>query len=365
MHMADTEWRYRTGTDETGPITAEELCQRFACGALRLDVTVWCPPIQQWVSAYTIPAFRKAAASAPPSIQPVALPALSPIRPDLYDKAARAAWVTPLVALLITFCLSTAIRNANHNAPFTPGLRALVNTLMGLFVLGGLLAGVIALYGVRSSRRGRVIVPALLGVGLNGLILLAGVLSIHHGTAASAGTVSQAQLNAEAIASARDYAGWIGDARVAGGVVAVGSLDDQSPAARRVLEKFTTPCSVLAITFTNLNAPAPVRFDPRTLRLLSTQGTIDAVPLEDVLDTARADASEAISEVAAAQVLNPGSKPRTCVCFIPRGIDLHQVAAVTLLVNDQKVTVPGRFYTVEEKQQQYAKNSAVGLDAIQ
>ena len=361
--MADTEWRYRTGNDETGPITGEELCRRFAAGELRLDVTVWCPPIQQWVSAYTIPAFRQAAATAPAPSQPISIPALRPIKLDLYDKAAYAAWIAPLVALVVTFCISLLARLANGNAPPSHGMRALINAIMGLFVLGGLFAGFAAVYGVRSTRRARVMVPALLGIGMNGIIVLAGTLAVHRGTPASAGAVVPAQLGLAGNASAHNYAGWIGTTQMHGGLIVVGSLDDQSPAARRVLDNVTAPCSVLAITISNVNSPAPVNLDPTSLRLLSTQGTIDAVPLEDVLEGARSGTSDALSAVASPLVVSPGPKPQTCICFIPRGIDLHQVAAVTLLVNNQKVMIPGRFFSVEEKQQ-YARNSG-DPDAIQ
>lgn len=361
--MADTEWRYRTGEKETGPITGEDLCRKFATGELRLDASVWCPAVQQWVSGYTIPAFRQAAAAAPPPSQPIAIPDLMPIKPDLYDKAASAAWITPLVALGITLILGMAARHANGNATASSGMRTCINLIMSLFVLGGLFAGVAAIYGVRKSRRARVVIPALVGVGINAMIIFAGAFSLHRGTPASAADAMPVQFGLQQKTPARGYAGWIGTVQVTGGSIVVGSLDDQSPAARRVLDNVTTPCSVLAITISNLNSPTPVSLDPSTLRLLSTQGTIDAVPLDDVLDTARADATEALRNVSSAQLIKRGSKPQTCVCFIPRGIDMHQVAAVTLLVNNQKVMVPGRFFSADEKQQ-YARSSGAP-DAIQ
>lgn len=348
--MAEIQWRYRAGDVEQGPITTEELCRLFAAGTLRLDTIVWCPAVDQWVQAATIPGFRQAAGTAPPSDQPVILRA-NPLPPNnFYQNAAKAAWAAPLLAMAVTFTLAAGASIVNHGAAHTTS-QAINACISGALVLCGFFAGIMALLGAGTSRK-QIRTPAIIGVALNGLIILTGVWTFTAARAASAHPINAAQLYREGISSVEDFPGWIGPARLPGGAVVVGTLDDQSPTARRVLDELTTPCSVITITISNAASASPITLDPSSLRLLSTQGTIDALAPEDVLATARASAIESLRRLSAPQVIPAGQKACVTVCFIPRDIDLHQVAAVTVRINGQKMTIPGRFFSSQEKQKQ-------------
>jgi len=224
--------------------------------------------------------------------------------------------------------------------------------------LCGLFAGVTALVGTGGSRRS-ILAPALIGVVFNSLIILTGIWTISAARSASARPVTQAQLYQEGISSAEDFPGWIGAAKLPGGAIVVGSLDDQSPAARRVLDELTTPCSVVTVTISNSNSASPLALDPASLRLLSTQGTIDVLSPDDVLANIRQGESSPLHKLAAPQIVPAGERACVTICFIPRGIDLHQVAAVTIRLNGQKMTIPGRFLSAPEKQKKLQSVSAI------
>ena len=360
--MADTDWRYRAGDVEQGPITAEDLCRLFAAGTLRLDTVVWCPAVDQWVQAATIPGFRQAAAAAPPSDQPVVVVPAIPAAPNnFYQNAAKAAWAAPLLAIGITLVLAAGASIVNHGAAHTTS-QAINACISGGLVLCGFFAGIMALMGAGTSRK-QIRNPAIVGVALNGLIILTGVWTFSSARAASAHAINAAQLYREGVSSAEDFPGWIGPAKLPGGVVVVGTLDDQSPTARQVLDELTTPCSVVTITISNIASGSPLTIDPSSLRLLSTQGTIDALASEDVLATAHASAIESLRRLSSSQVVPAGQQACVTLCFIPRDIDLHQVAAVTLRINGQKLTIPGRYFSSQEKQKQLQKIPGLQLPA--
>ena len=83
--MSEAMWRYRGG--EIGPLTTEDLCKLFATGTLPLDTDVWCPAVNEWVQARTIPGFREAAAAAAIS-PPVLPPANIDLAPSFTDLVA-------------------------------------------------------------------------------------------------------------------------------------------------------------------------------------------------------------------------------------------------------------------------------------
>lgn len=92
--MADPTWRYRVGNEERGPVTAEEICQLLAQGAIALQTPVWCAAVAKWVPAEIVPGFRQAASRA----AAVAVPDLPPIEtPD--DEPAEAEITVPLEAV--------------------------------------------------------------------------------------------------------------------------------------------------------------------------------------------------------------------------------------------------------------------------
>jgi uncharacterized RDD family membrane protein YckC len=94
--MADPTWRYRVGVEERGPVTAQEICDLLAQGAITLQTPLFCAAVNRWIAAEAIPGFRQAALRA----ETVVVPALPPIEapPAPAEPAATPAAAPPAPA---------------------------------------------------------------------------------------------------------------------------------------------------------------------------------------------------------------------------------------------------------------------------
>jgi ABC-type glycerol-3-phosphate transport system permease component len=103
-----------------------------------------------------------------PPVQGRGAPPVSPpgVAPSRAQQAARASWMAPLVVIIFNFLLKNA-RLANSSAA------SLVIAVFSLFLyVAGLSFAVYALSQVRTAGRQGVLVPAIVGLLLNGLFLL-------------------------------------------------------------------------------------------------------------------------------------------------------------------------------------------------
>jgi hypothetical protein len=85
-------------------------------------------------------------------------------QPTRYHQAARAAWVAPIIAVLLGQFIGAGQQGILSGAAIA------VATVLVLLL--GLTFGIIALVGVRKVGRRGVLIPAVVGIAINGLILL-------------------------------------------------------------------------------------------------------------------------------------------------------------------------------------------------
>jgi hypothetical protein len=94
---------------------------------------------------------------APPLITPPSLPDAK----KKFQEMARASWLTPIVATVVNVALVTSqIGKSSSPNP--------VQIVLGpVFVLGGLVLGIVALFGIRKYGSRKILAPALIGIGIN------------------------------------------------------------------------------------------------------------------------------------------------------------------------------------------------------
>jgi hypothetical protein len=94
------------------------------------------------------------------------------IAAETYQNAAKASWVAPAIVFLLSCCAGAATRRGN----------AVSGVVLWLFImlmlLGGLGLGIFALTGMRKNGKEGILAPAIVGISLNSLILLAHVVLI-------------------------------------------------------------------------------------------------------------------------------------------------------------------------------------------
>lgn len=346
--MSDNSWRYRVGNMEHGPIAAEDLCRLFMGNQVPLDASVWCAPIQRWVPANSIPAFRAAAAAAPNA---------APLPPPesvgrFYRTAARMAWSSPVIAIIFTYLASHMLRGlAEGGSTAKPTALILIGCVAGLFILIGFFAGVTALVGAPSHVRRKILVPAVLGLSFNGLLLLGGICAA---TAARSASASPTEFEADARTSFLEFPGWLGAAKLpGGGTVVVTTLDDQSPTAQRLIGPLHTRCSLVNVTVMKPAGSGAVFYDPISIELLTSGGNLRALPVDAVIAGAPSGTSRLIRRFVGLQAIPADGQPHDAICFIPPGVDLRGVWAVRLDLDGTRVTLPGRLWTATEKQKSY------------
>jgi hypothetical protein len=85
---------------------------------------------------------------------------------------ARASWLAPIIAFAVNFML---IIGQGGN----PGKPNLVQGIVGAaFIFGGLILGVFALLGIRKYGTAKILIPALVGIGINLFLIVMGALPI-------------------------------------------------------------------------------------------------------------------------------------------------------------------------------------------
>jgi uncharacterized membrane protein HdeD (DUF308 family) len=82
-----------------------------------------------------------------------------PVKPSFSHQAAKLSWVCPIIVfLLVTFGKQA-------------GLRVMIELIALCFIVMGLVAGVAALFGIRTHGKKGILVPAIVGIVINGLLL--------------------------------------------------------------------------------------------------------------------------------------------------------------------------------------------------
>lgn len=105
---------------------------------------------------------------APPLITPPPLPDAR----NKFQEMARASWLAPLIAIAVNFML-VASQNGKLGAP------SKVQMIVGpLFIVGGLVLGIAALFGIRNHGKRRILSPALAGIGVNLFLIVMAALPV-------------------------------------------------------------------------------------------------------------------------------------------------------------------------------------------
>ena len=104
-----------------------------------------------------------------PPVMPPPLPVVN--ANNWYRQMARSSWLAPIIGVGVNFLIIGA-----HGPSDKPDL---VQAVMGvLFVLGGLIFGITALFGIQKYGKAKILVPALVGIVVNLCLIALGALPI-------------------------------------------------------------------------------------------------------------------------------------------------------------------------------------------
>jgi hypothetical protein len=193
-----------------------------------------------------------------------------------------------------------------------------------------------------GARRG-----VILGAGASAVVLCliaAGSLS---GAASGA---QAADLDRETAAAMRDYPGWNGAGPLGGATVTASEVDPASPLGRRLLRPYDAAFRLVLFSIDNRAGSRDVVVDVENARLLAGEGrSVTAVAPGDlarhVVDRSAADTIARRSAVSVPR----GQRFDGVQAIFPAEASLRDVRGIEVSVDGAARTVPGRYFTLDDK----------------
>ena len=306
--------------------------------------------------------------------------------------AARLAWLAPAVAIL--FMLVSAGVGAEPVGRIIAGVGILI-------ILAGIAFGIIALAGMRRAGRDGVLGPAVVGLTVNVLLVLAiGTVTMLYVRAAqrsasqaqraatSAALAAAAAANAlpptpvpapaaadtpidvsptsaswpppppaspvaAAVADSADrLPGWLGATDRTDLRIIVSQWHDDAPARLKMKELCEADSTIVTVIINNSVGSSHVTIDPASLEFhFNDYTTLKALPPAQILETARSDRDYYVKRYGSEWNVPPRKMRNDGLAFFPPGTDLRNARAVTMMLNGQRIVVPGRYCPADEKAQ--------------
>lgn len=260
-------------------------------------------------------------------------------------QAARASWVAPLLACIISYIHSLT----DYKEP-PEGNKVIIAVLL-LFIVAGLALGIIAILGTRKHGRNGIMKPAIIGIVVNLFFILL-VVSLFVGATRESSSENR-QLALDAFLK---YPSWYGTTKLQDTIVTVSSLNDSSQVARGLNMNFMMNVSVLFIRVDNSAGKNKLTVDPSSLRLnVADEKVQPSLPTRTVLQTAKKNKEKLLKQYSGPFQIASGEQLTQCIAFIPYGFDMSKVISISLLVDGHDILVKGAYMTSAQKAQNLMK----------
>ena len=329
------------------------------------------------------------------SQQPAASGSFAPL-------AARLSWLAPIVAIVFLVVAG--------GVGETEPVARIIGVVGMLILLAGIALGIIALANVRRAGRDGVLGPAIVGLSVNFLLLAAiGTVSVIYVRAQQAQSAMIASAFAQAAAAQASSSsssqigklapsvpppatpspgemtsparaapetpatppspavvvappapgdtlvrlpGWIGASDRTDLRIVVMQWHDDSPARQKLKELYEADSTMVTVVINNSVGGSQVTIDPASLEFhFNDYTTLKALPPKQILQTARSDREYYLKRYGGDWNVPPRQIRTDGLAFFPPSTDLSNARAVTMTLNGQRIVVPGKYCSAEEKAQ--------------
>lgn len=273
---------------------------------------------------------------------------------------ARASFLAPMVALAIGF-LTIGIRTQTDEYSRSTEL------FVGIFNLSlcavGLCLGIVSLAGWLRLRQKRVLTYTIAGLIINGVIVT-GFLAVMG--AAKRASARQEQARQQAVASAEqegrdqflNHNGWYGALNSPEMIVAVTQFTDDFFITKQINALLPRRCTVANITVRSAATNPEYRIDLGKVLIALKNGEVIHSLNTEMIQSARSD-RQALERLAGVRTLAPGKELQDGVLLIPADIPADSIEGFGIPLSDsQSVTVHGRIFTAQEKQELVRRGTA-------
>jgi hypothetical protein len=288
---------------------------------------------------------------------------------EMYHKAAMWSWISPLIVVFTNCCCVGAIVRMSGSA--TSALFVAIFQL--LLIIAGLGLGIFALTGVKRNGPEKILVPGIIGITLNGLIILANIVVImlaisgHNllnrlkklppptpvpGTTTSPTTPGGRGKSSTAVTSWQIESafvregGWVGATQYHGATITLATLSDASDVGQAMAGRVDEPVSVALLTVDNAQGEAEFPIDPTGGNVVVRAG--DKFELPDMAKLLGEKKDELVTPPPF--TVPKGGQLLNKVIYLPPEVDARQISRVTISVDGNNVAIQGRYMTAKEKQ---------------
>ena len=262
-----------------------------------------------------------------------------------YHQAAKAAWVAPLVALLLG-CLT---RNTDHSVSVAIGF---VNIAL---IVGGFALAIVAFCGIKRYGPGGLLAPAIAGLCINLLFIVSMGYFLYFTrskavarVAAARALATRAWIPFSSPQSSLRQTGWLGVVVNKDVLVSLVSMQDGHADTRAMRSGLKNDASIIIVAIDNRKGETTASLDTRNAQLVFSDGRKVAA-LDPLTIAYPADLPSLTPPFQVA----PGGIVEGKMLFIPPDLDLTKLESVTLTLSGQQIEVPGHIYTAAEKTRLY------------
>lgn len=283
-------------------------------------------------------------------------------KPTFHQQAAKASLVAPIIAVALDFFTNQAGRQPAGGADRWSGL--VVGIIAFCLILAGFVLGIIALFGIRTQGKQKILVPAIVGISLNGFFVALGavafLVAVHlsHGLKAASSQTARAPVTAQEVSdSITKSPGWVGKSTRDGVVVVVISVPPGTPLSAEIKDAFGGDHLCMSVAVSNAQGSEPVTVNAADLSVVMKDGTIHAaLSPEEMFAAAPLNGPQLRSAYPSTATVAAGAaKEASVAAFLPPEVDPSQIDHAIVLLDGKPLTIPGRFLSVEEKAANLAK----------
>jgi len=263
---------------------------------------------------------------------------------------AHASWLAP--ALILAMLILAIVLKQHGDTS---------SALLGCGMIILLLAGLSCAWISFRDRRGRsgIVAPATVGLTLNLMIVLLTVggifLRARQGTPMLSATVSPAPTSAqqqgwtqqEVVDMIGKYPGWVGISKRVEGTIVIVQWNDDAAVTRKFKSAFASDFELVSVAVTGRTEPTTI--DPASLELhYPNFQKLTAIPPRQVAATARSSRDTLMAALATPHT-EVGNSQLDTYCFFSPAADFTTATSITLLLNGQRIVIPGKYLSVAQK----------------
>jgi hypothetical protein len=263
----------------------------------------------------------------------------------IFHQAAKAAWVAPLIAMLLG-CLTSQVHQS------APPMRMILGVVYLLLILGGFALAIVAFCGIKRYGPVGILAPAIAGLIINLLFIgFIGYFVYFAQTKAVAKVAAARALAARPVTpfsspqSSLRQNGWMG-AVVDNGtlVITVVAMDNSHGDTKALRSSFKSDASVIILSIDNRKSQSPATLDTRNAQLVFSDGRkLSALDPSVILQPADLMSMSPPFQVPAGALLEGK------MLFIPADLDLSKLQLIRMTLSGSQVEIPGRIFTAAEK----------------